>query len=136
MTGRDPRERVDWLAELPAELSSVRQARAAVVGVLRGAGVDSERIDDVELAVSEVAANVVVHARTAFTMTLRFLPGRLRVEIADSSPVNPSDSGILSGDGEAEMGRGLMIVRALTADWGLTPSPGGVGKVVWMEFAD
>ncbi|WLQ40444.1 ATP-binding protein [Streptomyces laculatispora] len=93
-------------------------------------------VDDVLLCVSELATNALVHGvppGRGFRIQLSWerADGRLRIETHDS------------GDGEvrgapcpgpdAEGGRGLLLVSALAAAWGVgerTP-----GKVVWCEFA-
>ncbi|MFG2406347.1 ATP-binding protein [Streptomyces brevispora] len=91
---------------------------------------------DVLLCVSELATNALVHGvppGRGFRVRLygERAGGRLRIEMHDS------------GDGEiptarrpapdAEGGRGLLLVSALAAAWGVGERD--PGKVVWCEFA-
>ena len=81
-----------------------------------------------ELVVSELAANAVVHAATPFVVTVTLGP-RLRVEVIDGSPEPPvrQDSGL-----DAPSGRGLRLVEACADNWGYEVLPDG--KVVWAEL--
>ena len=95
-----------------------------------------------ELLVSELVTNAVQaivgqEDHTAVRLQLFGDSTRVRIEVwdADPRPPAPRDSG---EDGipdlEAEGGRGLFLVAALSAcwDWYLTQEPSG--KVVWCEF--
>jgi anti-sigma regulatory factor (Ser/Thr protein kinase) len=88
--------------------------------------------DDVALAVSELATNAFRHGCSPFTVSLfrGGLDGRdVVVEVADESQAPPSKTVALPTD---TTGRGLMLIDAISADWGFRPSPGG--KVVWARF--
>jgi anti-sigma regulatory factor (Ser/Thr protein kinase) len=71
----------------PAVASSVPTARSAVVAFAAAAGLSSERLEGVRLAVSEALSNVVVHAYPDRTgeihLTASVAGGQLRVLIAD-----------------------------------------------------
>jgi anti-sigma regulatory factor (Ser/Thr protein kinase) len=108
----------------PGEVAS---ARRFVAGVLHEWGIDA---DDVILAVGELAANAVLHARTVFTVTVRLESGRLTVEVADRNPRLPAMQQAPAG---ALSGRGLMLVDAVSAAWGIRSDPSD-GKLVWAEF--
>ncbi|MBD0708274.1 ATP-binding protein [Streptomyces sp. CBMA291] len=91
-----------------------------------------QRVEDVLLLVSEVVTNACLHAGGPQEFVLRHEPGRLRVEVADASPVHPSArvprSPALPG------GHGLMVLDRLAGAWGAEDKgPGAVGKVVWLE---
>ncbi|MFD5470406.1 ATP-binding protein [Streptomyces sp. NPDC127105] len=87
--------------------------------------------DAVELAVTELVANVVRHVpdRRCTLLVLR-QTGGVRVEVTDGSPQLPAVPLDLSP--EAEGGRGLLLVDAVTDRWGVEPR-GGAGKTVWFE---
>ncbi|MFE7230058.1 ATP-binding protein [Streptomyces sp. NPDC002405] len=87
--------------------------------------------DAVELAVTELVANVVRHVpdRRCTVLVLRQTEG-VRVEVTDGSPQLPALPSDLSP--EAEGGRGLLLVDAVTDKWGVEPR-GGAGKTVWFE---
>ncbi len=91
---------------------------------------------DLELAATELVTNALVHADSEVEVQLREYPDRLRVDVRDSDPRPPMPAPVLaSGEAEteAEHGRGLLIVDALAASWGNSPS--GRGKSVWFELS-
>ena len=78
--------------------------------------------------VSELATNAILHARTAFTVTLEQLgPDEIRLEVRDSSTRMPS---LRTFSDEATTGRGLQLLDQLAAEWGATTHEGG--KTVWV----
>jgi anti-sigma regulatory factor (Ser/Thr protein kinase) len=109
--------------------SAVSGARGHVRRVLREHGAD-ELEETAELAVSELATNAVLHARTPFTVAVRRTPsGRVRVEVADVSPapVQLRRFGV-----SATTGRGLALVASVSHDWGVEVAE-RAGKTVWFE---
>ncbi|MFF8837359.1 ATP-binding protein [Streptomyces sp. NPDC015130] len=96
---------------------------------------ESERVEDVLLLVSEVVTNACLHAGGPEELVLRLDGGRLRVEVADASPVHPrleiTRSPALPG------GHGVMVLDRLAGAWGSEDkaSGDGVGKVVWLEVS-
>jgi anti-sigma regulatory factor (Ser/Thr protein kinase) len=89
--------------------------------------------DDTELLVSEILTNAVAAARA----TEPVLPVRLwllsdRVQIAilvwDANPQLPVRT---TTSDNAESGRGLLLVEALSQRWGWYPAQATSGKVVW-----
>ncbi|MFB7594436.1 ATP-binding protein [Streptomyces sp. NPDC056160] len=93
----------------------------------------AEVTDAVELAVTELVANVVRHVpdRRCTLLLLRQTAG-IRVEVADGSPQLPATPAGLSPD--AEGGRGLLLIDAVVDKWGVEPGREG-GKTVWFECA-
>lgn len=86
--------------------------------------------DDARLIATELAANAILHARTAFKVTLRSNGfGFLRIEVRDDNSRMPAPAGPPEG---ATSGRGLGVVSALAASWGSQQD--GEGKVVWAEI--
>jgi anti-sigma regulatory factor (Ser/Thr protein kinase) len=112
----------------PPETASVRDARR--VAVEQG-GVDGQVADDLALLVSELAANAVLHAQTAFTLGVSRVGDVLRVEVGDTGPSMPR---LEHRSIDAPTGRGLRLVDALAARWGITPGREGQGKTVWFEL--
>jgi anti-sigma regulatory factor (Ser/Thr protein kinase) len=90
-----------------------------------------ELSDAVELAVTELLANVVRHVsdRRCALLLLR-QPTGVRVEVTDGCDRLPSLPAVL--DTEAETGRGLVLLDAVVGKWGVEAVRGG-GKTVWFE---
>lgn len=80
----------------------------------------------VQLLVSELVTNAVLHARTGCTVRLIYDDSHLRVEVGDGNPAAPSRRRYSEQSGT---GRGLALVEALAQDWGVDSVPDG--KVVW-----
>lgn len=104
-----------------------------------GVPYDTPASDAVTLVVAELAANSVLHGRVPgrdFELRLAHTPaaGLLRVEASDTHPALPvpapasGDPGAADSDG----GRGLLLISALAARWGVTDRT-GPGKTVWAE---
>ena len=115
---------------LPAELTSVRQARLFARDVVREWQCD-RLADDVQLAVSELITNAVRHAGTDVVMTLR-LTDELQVEVRDSHAEMIDRTPRAPEDPFATSGRGLHIVAAVSSDWGVTTLDDG--KTVWFTL--
>ncbi len=116
--------------DLAAEASSASRARVFVSLHL----LDHEMahlVDDIQLVVSELATNAIVHARTPFTVTLGAFEGTVRLEVLDGSRAGPSL--VVARSLHRSSGRGIALVHALSRDWGVTACPPG-GKSVWAEF--
>ncbi|BBA97292.1 hypothetical protein RVR_2964 [Actinacidiphila reveromycinica] len=130
--------RASWRDEASATLlvqpdpADVVVARRAVVGGLRGRGLplSAESWGDLELLTAEVLTNAVRYSRAVCVVVVRWSEARVRVEVSDTHPVLPVPCSALS---EAEGGRGLVLVEALSTRWGTELRPGG--KVVWFEIA-
>ena len=80
---------------------------------------------------SELVTNAVLHARSVFELVLRTTDDHVRIEVYDASPVLPSRKhyGIYAGTG-----RGILLVEALTEEWGAEATSSG--KVVWFVIAN
>lgn len=91
-------------------------------------------VDTVELLVSEVVTNAVGHAGTGGEMVLMHHEGLLRVEVSDSGG---GDVAPRHARPEDVTGRGMAIVDALAARWGVVDDGRGTGdraKRVWFEI--
>jgi anti-sigma regulatory factor (Ser/Thr protein kinase) len=117
-----------WTAEclLPAVPASVGEARAVVRRELDRWGVE-RLVDDCSLIVSELAANVVRHGGTVFTLRLGSDGTWVYGEIFDQGEGLPRQR---ESDLDSTDGRGLLIVGELADDWGVARSGRG-GKTVW-----
>ncbi|MEV5162206.1 ATP-binding protein [Streptomyces sp. NPDC053728] len=91
--------------------------------------------DTVTLVVAELAANAVLHGRVPsrdFALLLRHEDDMqvIRIEVSDTHPARPACA--QPGE-EEEYGRGLLLVDALVARWGVCDRL-GPGKTVWAEY--
>ncbi|NUV58928.1 ATP-binding protein [Streptomyces sp. CAI-85] len=118
-------------AELPCVPESVGRARAFVTGVLTGWGMEGDLSDCGEAIVSELLTNVVDHTGTDLTEVAveRRGDGSVRIEVTDRSQSAPR---LGKAADDAECGRGLSLVDALSACWGYDAHPDG--KVTWAEI--
>ncbi|WP_249399929.1 ATP-binding protein [Streptomyces argyrophylli] len=114
---------------LPREPDSVPLARRLVRHTLADWRLP-HLVDAAELIVSELSANAVEHARHAsFRVTLQRGPGeRVRVAVIDKSTARPV---MQAPDPDAEGGRGLALVAALSCQWGTDSL--AWGKRVWAD---
>ncbi|GAA2067686.1 ATP-binding protein [Streptomyces albiaxialis] len=124
---------------LPSAPASVTAARRYVTTVLAEWGMpQGDAVDAIRLIVSELATNAVQHTRgqsPTFTVEVRLEEAeRLRVGVTDSHPRRPKR---LPAAVQQDNGRGLVIIRTLTAESGgdltITPTPDG-GKTVWVTL--
>ncbi|OIJ67240.1 ATP-binding protein [Streptomyces mangrovisoli] len=111
---------------------SARHIRRIVRSLLREWEL-SPLTDAVELAMTELVANVVRHVPDRrCALVLSRLAGGVRGEVSDTSPRLPAVPG--APDDDAECGRGLLLLDAVVDKWGVVRGP-GAGKTVWFECA-
>ncbi|SFP07569.1 Histidine kinase-like ATPase domain-containing protein [Actinomadura madurae] len=119
------------VATFPGVSRSAGRARAFVREVLG----TSAAADTVELCVSELVANAVCHSSSGdggqVTVAIGVNGDRVRVEVTDDGDGRSAPH--VMDDPSAEHGRGLMVVDALAARWGVIPGP--AGSTVWFEYA-
>lgn len=116
----------------PEAVGAVRRMVAGAIAdwsTTRGERPDDLLVADACLVSSEMAANAVTHARSAFEVAVTCAEGAVRITVFDSGP----------GAAEAHAveplevrGRGLAIVSDVADRWGCDAVPGG--KVVWAEL--
>jgi anti-sigma regulatory factor (Ser/Thr protein kinase) len=122
-------------AELPADLTSAREARAAVRQALAAWRLEHLSAD-AELLASELVANAAEHGDgTPISLALHRHTGPggrpgITCEVTDTAPGMPrrTDPGP-----DAERGRGLAIVTALAQSSGVRASQ--AGKTTWFTLA-
>jgi serine/threonine-protein kinase RsbW len=123
---------------LPRERRSVPVARHLVRAALRTLGVDADCTHDVEVALSEACTNVLQHGDPAadYELRLQLNAERCRLRVVE---VGRGAAGAFAQqppgrapDGEAEHGRGLLVMRALVDRVGFRRLA-GAGSVVSLE---
>jgi PAS domain S-box-containing protein len=110
--------------------AQVREVRRGVVDRCHDWGWH-DRADEVELLVSELVTNAVVHVGGTVLVTVTASDRQLTVSVADTSVHAPS---VGTADLFDTSGRGLGIVAELADEWGVDPS--GPGKSVWFSMVD
>jgi anti-sigma regulatory factor (Ser/Thr protein kinase) len=112
----------------PCERDSIRAARHFVTGTLTPAASDA-LADDAAIIATELAANAVLHAKSAFTVTVSASASAVRIAVRDG--------GLLTTASGAEPfqlrhDHGLGVVSRIARRWAVERLPDG--KVVWAEL--
>jgi DNA-binding NarL/FixJ family response regulator len=113
---------------LSRESTSPGDARRFVTSALTG-WQEGRLIETVELLVTELVTNVILHTSATPDVRVSLLKDRVHVEVRDSDPV-PGRPSLPAPT--ATSGRGLHLVDALAGAWGSVEVPGG--KVVWFDL--
>jgi anti-sigma regulatory factor (Ser/Thr protein kinase) len=125
----EPGPAAELCAQFPAEPGAVRSARLFAADALRRWGHAGSLLDDVQLVVSELATNAIVHARCSFRVAVREQGRGVRLSVRDASAARPT---VRDGAKLAPSGRGLRLVAALAGNWGVDLDVDG--KTVWAEL--
>jgi anti-sigma regulatory factor (Ser/Thr protein kinase) len=108
---------------------SVAEARRFARAALEVGGASSEGWP-VEQVVSELATNAVVHAGTAFVLTIAQDESHIRVSVTDGRPL--ARATIRRFSEETTTGRGLRLIQSLGQAWGVDQTESA--KTVWCEL--
>jgi two-component sensor histidine kinase len=115
---------------LSADLGSPRRAREFVSAAAKCWGRPEISLE-AGLCASELVTNVLVHTKCSrCQVVVRYTNGHLYVEVHDDSTEAPNKTPTAA---DADHGRGLQIVDALAATWGVDRSSGH-GKSVWLRM--
>lgn len=99
----DSRVTITYTTDLASVRAMVREEASA-------AGLPSARVADLVLAVSEVAANTVLHARSAGTLTITRDPAEIVCELRDGGTITDPLAGLRAPAPGALRGYGLWLV--------------------------
>ena len=127
----DPMGRVHWAdvtRTFAGSREDTRAARGFVLGML-GPWRGEQLAADTALVVTELATNAVVHAGSAFSVSLTLSGGAIRISVGDTLPLGPRGA---DQELTAAPGHGLGVVAAMATRWGVETVPGG--KAVWAEL--
>lgn len=124
---------LEW--RFPPEAESASSARRHVLEALEGLELDGAS-DSAAIVVSELAANVLLHARSDFVVRLIVAqpedgPPVVRIEVDDRSSHVPT---IHNFTVFSTSGRGLRLVDSVSAAWGVQLAAERSGKTVWAEL--
>jgi serine/threonine-protein kinase RsbW len=110
-----------WSRRFPGEPPQVSKARSWVAELLPAC----DPLDELLIFASELATNAVTHTRSGepggwFDVEVTWSPKAARVVVGDQGSDEVPTSKASSGDGgtDFETGRGLMLIDAMSADWG------------------
>jgi len=118
--------------DLPSAGDSVPAGRRYVETTLRSWNcTDTDACEAAVLLASEVLANAVRHGQGPIRLRLLRTPAHLTVEVTDHSTRRPRRMHVGT---DAESGRGLGLVDALAANWGVRPTNNG--KTVWFTVSN
>lgn len=70
-----------------------------------------------------------------FHLRLTATQGVLRIEVTDTRTERVPPSSVHEAPGDAESGRGLLLVAQLATRWGTAPRPAAPGKTIWAELS-
>lgn len=86
--------------------------------------------DDVELLISEMATNAVVHGKArSVGFFLSYAQGEVRIEVDDGTP--GSWPQLIDQDTGRESGRGVFILDSLARSWGTSAD----GRRTWCTLS-
>lgn len=114
---------------LPATAGASAQARRIVGEAVAAWGVAPDVAEDAALVVTEMVSNAVDHAAGPVELSVSRTETGVRIEVSDSSPTRPTPRPI---EVDSARGRGLIIIAALSREWGTSPT--ATGKTVWAEL--
>lgn len=124
---------LDLSVSLPRESVSVPVVRRLAAQALRAFGVHDDDVDDVQLAITEACANVIDHAgeTDTYEVKIELAADRCTLTIVDQGSGFDSAGVPARPDDDAEMGRGLALMRALVDNVAFRNEP-QAGAVVHM----
>ena len=110
---------------------SIRASRQLVTRTLSEWGY-TERLDEIQLCVSELATNALLHGvppGRLFRVRVEAADEEVRIEVRDSGPGHPISQ---APHPDSEHGRGLLFVAEFADAWGDIEHT--VGKTVWFTL--
>ena len=134
-SGRRGHTEIAYL-ELAPRPTSPSWARRHAQAALSAWDLPADIVETAILLVSELVTNACIASTdmlhgagttVSITQTLRHQPGRIVIEVSDPDPRPPV---IIEADPDAESGRGLTLVQALSKEWAYFYPPTG-GKTVY-----
>jgi anti-sigma regulatory factor (Ser/Thr protein kinase) len=134
-SGRSPGRSTRWRPRIGSDMSVAAAARAWVLAALPrllARPAPARLCDNVELLVSELAANALLHAGGVEHIDLYCTDQVLGISVHDQDSSRPVVRPAPPPD--LDHGRGMVLVEALASRWGVREHPGD-GKDVWLELA-
>jgi serine/threonine-protein kinase RsbW len=130
---------IDLALSLPRDQRSVPVTRHAIRAILLALGVEQACTSDIEVALSEACTNVLRHAAPAaqYEVRLRLSDQRCVLQVVEVDRGGAGERPAIlpaaeTPPGDAERGRGLLLMRALVDRVGFRTLP-DAGPVVSLE---
>lgn len=118
-----------YSVELPHDPASAARARRLVARCAEALG-RTEHVEVAQLLVTELVANSVRHAGPPLTVDCEATKDGLKIIVRDGSFDRPVGR---QPDPTDESGRGIQLVEAVAAQWGVDDHPDGT-KSVWVTL--
>jgi hypothetical protein len=126
-----PTELYQRRVRLTREPAAAAGARSQVCAAIRDWKVPVDP-DIAILLTSDLVTNAIVHGEgDTVTLAIRCSRGHLRIDVYDKSRYRPVGANDLV---DAGTGRGLVLVAALSADWGSFRTPAGKAMYFTLAF--
>jgi anti-sigma regulatory factor (Ser/Thr protein kinase) len=131
-------ETIERMLEVPCDLQRLKQVRAFVCDACRESGVVEETMYDLQIAASELAANIMRHAmecdkNRSFTVEIKLTPQTAQlVFLHDGKPFNPNNEVVPEPkfDGTQDHGFGLFLIRKIMDSSRYLQTAEGMNRVV------
>lgn len=117
--------RIETFVPVPESVQMVRRFVSCTLQAWREPGL----VADAQLVVSELATNALQHAVSPYSVCVTRAGSVVRIAVTDVAPVHPE---LQDATEDGVSGRGMALVEAVSARWGVADDP--AGKVVWVEL--
>jgi anti-sigma regulatory factor (Ser/Thr protein kinase) len=94
--------------------------------------IDADVVENAELLVSEIVTNALRHGAGDIILTMRVDPPGIGVRVTDTGERLPVVASHAPSDDQGS-GRGLLIVDAISSEWGVSQLGPSSGKTVWFD---
>jgi serine/threonine-protein kinase RsbW len=122
---------------IPARAEYIGLTRLALIGLSRVRDVSDDLVADLKLAITEACSNSVRHAypdgRGTVEVLYELRDDRLVVEVVDDGPGFDPRAANAYGDGLAEGGLGIAIIKAIADEFEIGPAADGRGSRLRFE---
>ena len=117
------------VADLTFDSGTLPAVRAEVRNHARRAGFSESRIDDMVLAIHELAANAVSHGAGAGRLRIWALSGALQCQVDDGDPLASGDP---AGSAAARQGGEVIAMNSASRTAALSSWPAAPGHGLWV----